>query len=55
MKDILVLLGAGSAVEVGVPSANGDPVIALGDKDRLARFEQRVLRHLDAAYNLAPG
>jgi RNA polymerase sigma-70 factor (ECF subfamily) len=28
-------------------------VMAFGDKDRLARFEQSVLPHLDAAYNLA--
>lgn len=31
----------------------GEAVIAFGDKDTLARFEQCVLPHLDAAYNLA--
>jgi RNA polymerase sigma-70 factor (ECF subfamily) len=31
----------------------GEAVITSGDKDKLARFEQCVLPHLDAAYNLA--
>jgi RNA polymerase sigma-70 factor (ECF subfamily) len=32
---------------------HGEAVIASGDKERLARFEQSVLPHLDGAYNLA--
>jgi RNA polymerase sigma factor (sigma-70 family) len=31
----------------------GGAVLTLGGKDRVARFEQAILPHLDAAYNLA--
>ena len=31
----------------------GGAVLTLGGKDQLARFEQAILPHLDAAYNLA--
>ena len=32
---------------------DGGAVLTLGEKDKLARFEQVILPHLDAAYNLA--
>src|SRR4051812_36446070 len=29
------------------------PVVLLGEKEKLARFEETIMPHLDAAYNLA--
>jgi RNA polymerase sigma factor (sigma-70 family) len=40
-------------LSLGGNKKHGETVIAFGDKERLARFEQCVLPHLDGAYNLA--